>query len=252
VADRLRRLTRLRWGVRAALALGAAASIAANVLHAEPNTTARIISAWSPLALIVTVELISRVPAHRRFLAVCGRLATAAVAGVAAVVSYSHMRAVAEVYGESTLNAAILPLSVDGMILVATISLLEVGGRIRAEFGDEHDRPAGRGVGAVLDLPPESVPAPVPDGPAEHTDEHTPPPAVRPRTSTPRRRARAPRRTDDELIAALDTVPDGASLRATAAALNIGHQRARRVVDAAGLRAPAPELAGANGQGVPS
>ena len=65
-----RRLGRLRWGVRAILCLGVAASIAANVLHARPDLISQIIAAWPPLALLLTVELISRVPADRRGLAV--------------------------------------------------------------------------------------------------------------------------------------------------------------------------------------
>lgn len=59
-------LSRLRWAVRAVLALGVAASIAANILHAAPSPVSRAIAAWPPLALLLTVELISRVPTHRR------------------------------------------------------------------------------------------------------------------------------------------------------------------------------------------
>ncbi|OKI45728.1 hypothetical protein A6A27_37955 [Micromonospora sp. CB01531] len=55
-------LRRLRWAVRSTLALGVAASVAANVLHARPNPISQIIAAWPPLALLLTVELISRVP----------------------------------------------------------------------------------------------------------------------------------------------------------------------------------------------
>ncbi|WP_375155036.1 hypothetical protein [Micromonospora sp. 4G55] len=67
-----RHLRRLRWAVRAVLALGVAASIAANVLHARPNPISQVIAAWPPLALMLTVELISRVPTHQRVLACCG------------------------------------------------------------------------------------------------------------------------------------------------------------------------------------
>src|SRR4029450_10567652 len=44
-----------------------------------------------PLALLLTVELISRVPVHRRSLAFVRLLATATIAGIAAWVSYWHM-----------------------------------------------------------------------------------------------------------------------------------------------------------------
>jgi hypothetical protein len=62
----LAHLYRVRHGVRAALALGVAASVAGNVLHAEPTLVGRAIASWSPLALLLTVELISRIPVDSR------------------------------------------------------------------------------------------------------------------------------------------------------------------------------------------
>ncbi len=79
----LRRLYRIRWAVRATLAFGVAASVAANVLHANPNPISQSISAWPPLALLLTVELVSRVPVHRRSLAALRMAATAVIAGIA-------------------------------------------------------------------------------------------------------------------------------------------------------------------------
>jgi len=123
-------MLRLRWAVRAVLTLGVAASIAGNVLHANGGIISQIISAWSPLALLLTVELISRVPVHRRSLAVVRWAATAVIAGIAAWVSYWHMAAVASHYGETGGSQYLLPLSVDGLIVVASICLVELGGRI--------------------------------------------------------------------------------------------------------------------------
>jgi len=65
----LSQLHRVRWAVRATLALGVAASVVANVLHAQPHPISQAIAAWPPLALLLTVELISRVPVHSRALA---------------------------------------------------------------------------------------------------------------------------------------------------------------------------------------
>ncbi|WP_131788013.1 DUF2637 domain-containing protein [Protofrankia symbiont of Coriaria ruscifolia] len=50
--------------------------------------------------------------------------AVVAVAGIAALVSYRHMRAVALEHGEDALNAAVIPLSVDGLIVAASMSML--------------------------------------------------------------------------------------------------------------------------------
>lgn len=127
----LGRLRRIRLGVRLALLLGVAASVAANILHANPNPISQAIAAWAPLALLLSVELISRVPVHRRGHATIRLIATLTIAGIAAWVSYWHMVGVASRYGETGLTPYLLPISVDGLIVVASISLVEVGARIR-------------------------------------------------------------------------------------------------------------------------
>ncbi len=126
----VRTLIRLRWGVRAVLTLGVAASVTANVLHARPHPISQAIAAWPPVALLLTVELISRVPVHHRGLATVRILATAAIAGIAAWVSYWHMAGVAARYGETGASPYLLPLSVDGLIVVASVCLVELAGRI--------------------------------------------------------------------------------------------------------------------------
>ncbi|MDR7273527.1 DUF2637 domain-containing protein [Catenuloplanes atrovinosus] len=126
----LPQLLRIRWAVRATLLLGVAASVVANVLHAVDNPISQAIAAWPPFALLLTVELISRVPVHRRSLAFIRMVATAAIAGIAAWISYWHMAGVAAKYGETGASAYLLPISVDGLIVVASICLIELGGRI--------------------------------------------------------------------------------------------------------------------------
>ena len=149
----LPQLRRVRWAVRATLSLGVAASVAANILHAEPNPISQVIAAWPPLALLVTVELISRVPVHRRVLAAVRVVATSGIAGIAAWVSYWHMAGVAARYGERGATPYLLPLSVDGLVIVASVSLVELAGRIRA---------AERTVAAGTTHEPEPAPAPTP------------------------------------------------------------------------------------------
>ncbi|SCE71609.1 Protein of unknown function [Micromonospora haikouensis] len=132
MAQDLKRLKRIGWGVRSVFALGIAASLAGNVLHAADNVISQAISAWSPVALLLAVELISRIPARRGGLSAVRLGATAVIAGIAAWVSYWHMVGVAVRYGEADSSAYLLPFSVDGLIVVASISLVEIGGRIRA------------------------------------------------------------------------------------------------------------------------
>ena len=128
----LDRLRRVRWAVRVTLTLGVAASTVANILHAHPNPISQSIAAWPPLALLLTVELISRVPVHRRSLAAVRLVAAGIIAGIAAWVSYQHMAAVAAHYGETGASPYLLPISVDGLVVVASVSLVELAGRIRA------------------------------------------------------------------------------------------------------------------------
>jgi type IV secretory pathway VirB10-like protein len=124
-------LRRIRWAVRAVLFLGIAASILGNVLHARDNPISQAIAAWPPLALLLTVELISRVPVHRRSLAAARVVAIVVIAGIAAWVSYWHMAGVAARYGETGASPYLLPISVDGLVVVASVCLVELAGRIR-------------------------------------------------------------------------------------------------------------------------
>jgi DNA-binding CsgD family transcriptional regulator len=148
------RLRRVRWGVRGALLLGVATSVAANVLHARPNPISQAIAAWPPLALLLTVELISRIPVHRRSLAAVRLGATASIAGIAAWVSYWHMAGVAARYGEVGAAPYLMPLSVDGLVVVASVCLVELAGRIQAA-----DSEAVTTADAPADIEPDIKPA---------------------------------------------------------------------------------------------
>src|SRR5437764_7161503 len=145
----LPQLRRVRWAVRATLVLGVAASVAANILHAERNPVSQVIAAWPPLALLLTVELISRVPVHRRSLAIVRLAATTTIAGIAAWVSYWHMAGVASRYGETGASPYLLPLSVDGLVIVASVSLVELAGRIRLAETAEADAAAAMAAAAA-------------------------------------------------------------------------------------------------------
>jgi len=177
----LRQLRRVRWAVRCTLILGVAASVAANVLHARPDPVAQIIAAWPPLALLLTVELISRVPVHRRSLAAARLVATTAIAGIAAWVSYWHMAGVASRYGEQGASPFLLPLSVDGLVIVASVSLVELAGRIRAAdtIASTDPTPAATGTTAAADTPRAST------GPVAALQVHRVPVAVSTGTAEP-------------------------------------------------------------------
>jgi hypothetical protein len=208
------KLNRIRWAVRGVLALGVAASIAGNVLHAHDNAVSRVISAWSPLALLMTIELIARVPVHRKALAFARWAATALIAGIAAWVSYWHMAAVAGRYGETGASPYLIPLSVDGLVVVASICLVELGARIRDVVpqpapADEQMNSSSVStpvlVGPVFDhdrpIGPESSPAVT-----DNVSDTKPVVRKRPPSSEARVVAahrRTPKATDEELAARL-------------------------------------------------
>jgi hypothetical protein len=161
----LAQLRRLRWAVRGVLVLGVAASITANVLHAEPNTVSQVIAGWPPLALLITIELVARVPVHRTWLANIRRLATTGIAGIAAWVSYWHMAGVASRYGEHGASPFLLPLSVDGLVVIASVSLVELAGRIR----DEAPEPIAEQPEPVADdMTSDPTPKPAPGANPNH------------------------------------------------------------------------------------
>ncbi|MGH3712844.1 MAG: DUF2637 domain-containing protein [Micromonosporaceae bacterium] len=111
-----------------AFTLGVAASIAANVAHARPELGPRLASAFAPVALLLTVEIMSRVPWPDGRWWKLGRWAgTGTVAAVAAITSYRHMSALLASYGEDRLTAIIQPACVDGLMVVASLALLALG-----------------------------------------------------------------------------------------------------------------------------
>jgi hypothetical protein len=181
-------LRRLRWAVRATLTLGVAASVAANVLHAQPNPISQIIAAWPPLALLLTVELISRVPHHRRSLGVIRITATAVIAAIATWVSYWHLVGVAARYGETDAGAAyLLPISVDGLVIVASVSLVEITGRIRATAPTPAARPdtTPSAISTSTTLPAAATAVDDPPTAAQRPNAETPPATTAPTTASP-------------------------------------------------------------------
>lgn len=113
-----------------AFATGVLASVAANVLHAADGGAAvaeLVGAAFWPVALLLAVELLTRVDWPRGFWWGFGRFAGVGLVGiVAAVLSYRHMAGLLQMWGEDSLNAHLGPLAVDGLMLVAATSLLAI------------------------------------------------------------------------------------------------------------------------------
>lgn len=246
-------LRRVRWAVRGVLILGITASVVANVLHAEPRAVSQVIAGWPPCALLLTVELISRVPVHRRSLAVIRLAATATIACIAAWVSYWHMAGVAARYGESGAAPYLIPFSVDGLVVVASVCLVELAGRIAAAESPQASPPIQAPTQAVNRPAVAAEPAPIraesnPEPPAAI---HRPEPSVLSVVAESEDAPRAIRADDEDLIQAVrgDVLaaiesgeliqPDGSvgqrpavRLIESAGGVKVGQRRAVRIVEA--------------------
>jgi len=111
--------------------LGVAVSIAVNQLDAQ-TWVSKGIAGWPPLGLLLTLELLTRIPTGQRLGAITRVGATVAVASAAGWLSYWHMVAAVATHGESAGNAHIWPATVDGLMAVAAVGMVELGARIRA------------------------------------------------------------------------------------------------------------------------
>jgi hypothetical protein len=95
-------------------------------------------SGFWPLALLISLEVIARVswPRGRWWAATrYGGLTTVAV--IAAVVSYLHMSALLQFYGEDWLTAVIGPLAPDGLLVVCSVALLAIADNVRRQLKRE-------------------------------------------------------------------------------------------------------------------
>lgn len=144
-----------------AFTTGAVVSIGANVLHALDGAgsvdAGRVVAAgWAPVALLLVVELVARARRSGPWWIITLRwTGTAVVAGVAAIVSYGHMRDLLLSYGETALVAHLLPLSVDGLLLVASLALASPDGTEQRHSRVEEVEEAVEGVEHAEEAPEE-------------------------------------------------------------------------------------------------
>lgn len=184
VAARLTKLRADRRLVRLVVLAGIAISIGANVLGAESLTNAGI-AAWPPLSLLLTLEVLVRIPAGRIGSTLMRVAATLAVAGAAGWLSYIHMAATARAHGEHGVNAYVWPASVDGLMIVAAVALVELGARIRLQEAElaAAAQTVTHAVVAPVVAPspaPIAVPAPAAPMPAPAVPVIAPSPAAAP------------------------------------------------------------------------
>lgn len=130
-------LNHLRWLCRAVIAGSGLFSIWANILHVEdPSGPAIAFAAAPPLVVLLGWEMVSRIPIRENaawYVKLIRPVFTGLLAFGGAWLSYWHQRAAIERYnGGDVTNAAILPLLIDGLMIIASVSVYELNHRIRA------------------------------------------------------------------------------------------------------------------------
>lgn len=130
-------LVHLRWLCRSMIATTGLFSIWANVLHVlDPTIPAIIFAAAPPLVVLFGWEMVSRIPIRddaRWYVRLVRPSITGALAFGGAWLSYWHQKDAIYRYNAGDLqNAMILPLLIDGLMIIASVSVYELNHRIRA------------------------------------------------------------------------------------------------------------------------
>lgn len=188
--------SRMRWFVAAVTLLGIGLSVTLNVLHAPDRWDMQSVGAFAPIAVFLAIEMVSRVPATGRLLATGRILASLAVGAGAGYVSYLQQVDYLLRGGYESTIAHIFPGIIDGLTVVATLSLVEVTRmlrRIDVELGKRKMEsavvapiePTPVPTVAPVEVPVESVIEPVPavteSGPADASVDAAKPTNRRPR-----------------------------------------------------------------------
>lgn len=147
----LKQLRRLRLSVLAVVLTGIGVSVAMNILHAPDSPIARGVAAGPPIALYAALEMITRIPSSGRWPTVIRIGGAAIIASGAAIISYAQQKAAVAALGFAEWESYIWPLIVDGLMLVASVSLVEVVRLIRkASMPPAATQPASSHRGAPL------------------------------------------------------------------------------------------------------
>lgn len=99
---------------------GAAVSIAANFIAAEPTILGRAVAVWPALAFLISAHLHQHVPVAKGWADAIRKIAILAIMGVAGWVSYWHIVEVVLRGGESQATAYLMPATIDAMMLIAS------------------------------------------------------------------------------------------------------------------------------------
>ena len=123
---------RMRWYVAVVTLLGIVTSVLLNVLHAPSRWDMQMVGAFAPIAVFLTIEMVSRIPVTGRLLGIGRILASLAVGSGAGYISYLQQVDYLIKGGYEGTIAHVFPGIIDGLTVVATLSLVEVTRVLRA------------------------------------------------------------------------------------------------------------------------
>jgi len=188
----LKRMRNLRAVITVITLLLIGTSVMLNVAHAPANPMAQFVAGLPPVAAFFVIELIARIPASNKALAVGRIIGSLVVGGIAGTVSYVAQIDYVLSLGFDSWVASVFPAIIDGTMLVTTLSLVEVVRKVRQlEEAAEDDAPSVAREGNGVASEPEKVDAgsanSVPDSPAELVDGNLAAAPVSPAPAGPRR-----------------------------------------------------------------
>ncbi|MFJ6019770.1 DUF2637 domain-containing protein [Nocardiopsis alba] len=196
-------------------------------------------AALVPVALLLVAEMLIRSGREGGTLAVVMWVGAAAVAVGAAIMSFSHMYEVVLSFGQPKYIAALMPVAVDGLMLVASVSLARAG-RATAPLPEvrEEAPPLPEVREEAPPLPEaEAAAAPLPEAsPGDAADASQTEEAPEPQTEAvadPLPEARKPATAPPEplpFLPELGKIPDGLTAAQAAEADAVDYIRASQII----------------------
>jgi hypothetical protein len=119
------------WLVSVVTVSGLGLTMALNVMHAPGTFAGRLIGGFPPVAVLGCLELISRIPQTSKLFSFVRIVSTIGVTVMAFWISYGQQRAYILEQGFEADHANIYPLIIDGAMVVAALSLVEVSRKVR-------------------------------------------------------------------------------------------------------------------------
>ena len=159
IHNELREFRQMWWFVTVVDLLLVTAAVTLNVMHAPGGLVSHAIGGSAPVFLFLCVHLIARVPASSRLLSF-GRISpTVVVAGICFGISWQQQVNFMLSVGYIGWTVFAYPVMLDGVLLVTTLSLVEVTRKVRTLRS------------RLADLTDEAAPAARPVTPAETAAE---------------------------------------------------------------------------------